>query len=262
VVLLRMDRASFINFIGKVPIVNVLLRDWARGYRDGSVVTIGSGFAEGMKWRRRKRYVNGYWLGHYELPLQQCLARVLKEGHVFYDVGANAGFFTLIASKLTGPQGRCLAIDPSPHNAAVIQDIVALNALTNCQVLQEAVADEARKALFSFSAPGSPTGHLGAPASAEDAIEVQVTTLDDLCSRFGAPDVVKMDIEGAEDRALAGARTLLKNKRPVWIIELHGNERASAVRDLLGAAGYSFSTIAGVPVDAGQPLPHHVVASP
>src|SRR5688572_25684309 len=109
-----MPSARLIETLGKVPLLSQALRWYARRHPEGSVVTIKSGEAAGFKWKRHHRYVNGYWLGQYELPLQQALKRELKPGDTFFDVGANAGFFTLIAARLVGPTGKCVAFDPAP----------------------------------------------------------------------------------------------------------------------------------------------------
>jgi len=68
-----MFSAQILNRIGRTPILGRVLRHLARHYPEGSVVTIRSGRAKGMKWRRYHRFVNGYWLGTYELALQEAI---------------------------------------------------------------------------------------------------------------------------------------------------------------------------------------------
>src|SRR5688572_6197279 len=87
---------KLLQVAGRIPGVSSTLRWWAGRYADGSVVRIRSGLAAGYRWKRYHRYVNGYWIGHYELPIQETLRRELAPGDKFYDVGANAGFFTLV----------------------------------------------------------------------------------------------------------------------------------------------------------------------
>src|SRR5262249_30228384 len=151
------------------------------------------------------RYVNGYWIGHYEFSIQEALKRELKLGHTFYDVGANAGFFTLVAAGLVGSQGKCVAFDPSPDNYTSITEQIQLNALNHCTVVKQAIADFTGRAKFFFAMPGSAQGHLGESRNGEQHVEVEVTTFDEACGRFGKPDFIKMDIEGAEVKALQGA---------------------------------------------------------
>jgi len=86
-------KAKIISGAGKIPGGDKFLRAIARRYKEGSVVRIGAGEAKGLLWQRSHRYVNGYWLGIYELELQACIANELKAGDIFFDIGANAGFF-------------------------------------------------------------------------------------------------------------------------------------------------------------------------
>ena len=110
--MLRTLRAELNNRVGSMPIVGPLLREYARRFPEGSVIIIGSGFAAGLRWKRHHRYVNGYWIGNYEYPIQRAIARLLAPGDVLYDLGANAGFFSLLAGKLVGPTGQVYAFEP------------------------------------------------------------------------------------------------------------------------------------------------------
>jgi hypothetical protein len=100
---------KLISTAGRIPVVGRALRWLARRYPEGSVVTIHTGRAAGFRWKRYHRYVNGYWPGIYELLIREALARELKPGQVFYDVGANAGFFSLVGACCVGPGGRVFA---------------------------------------------------------------------------------------------------------------------------------------------------------
>jgi FkbM family methyltransferase len=235
---------------GRVPGVSHLLRAWAEMYREGSVTTIRTGLARGMRWRRHHRYVNGYWIGHYELDLQAVLARELRPGAVFFDAGANAGFFSLAALALVGPAGRCVSIDPDPDNCASIREQQELNRLGNWTVVPAAVADAPGRRVFSRVRPGHVGGHLRELRDFELAtedFEVEAVTLDALAERHGPPDFLKIDVEGAEIAALRGAAGLLSGRRPTWLIELHGGDRARQAAALLAEAGYDVSDIDGRP---------------
>src|SRR5260221_11618282 len=127
-----MKTAQLTSFVGRLPLISSCLRWYASHYVEGSVIRIRQGHAAGFLWKRHHRYVNGYWIGHYEFPIQEALKRELKLGDTFYDVGANAGFFTLVAARLIGPQGKCVAFDPSPDNYASVTEQIQLNSLNNC----------------------------------------------------------------------------------------------------------------------------------
>lgn len=260
-----MDRAKVVDFIGRVPVVGETLRKFARRYPEGSVVEIRTGVAAGLRWKRHHRYLNGYWVGHFELEIQNALRREIKAGDAVYDVGANAGFFTLIAARLTGPAGRVVAFDPAPENCESIREQVELNGFAPYSTaVQKAIGGSAGRATFSFAASGSPMGHLGGAGSGEHSVEVEVTTLDAAAEAYGPPTFIKLDVEGAEGEVMAGARNLLASgaARPAWLIELHSPQCEADVKRQLAAAGYQFSDLAGDPVPAGAQLPHHVIARP
>lgn len=258
-----MNRAELITFAGRVPFLRSLLRMVARQYAEGSVVEIKQGLAAGLRWKRHHRYVNGYWIGHYELPIQEALRRELTPGQTFFDVGANAGFFTLVAARLVGDQGKCVAFDPLPGNIESIREQVELNALSQCVVVADAVSACAGRATFSFASDGDSQGHLGASRRpGEQAIEVKVTTLDLAMARHGAPHYVKLDVEGAEAQVLKGAARVLSVARPGWLIELHGPECARVVKEILSAHGYAFFDLNGRELPTEPELPHHFLAKP
>ena len=257
-----MNRSQLIQSVGKIPVLSHGLRWCANLYPENSVVQIRAGHAAGLLWRRHHRYVNGYWLGHYELPIQEALRRELFAGGTFFDIGANAGFFTIVAARLVGPGGRCVAFEPSPDNCASIREQIETNALDYCTLVPEAVAEAEGTAKFSFSAPGSPMGHLGGSRGGERQIEVKTTTLDAACARFGAPDVIKMDIDGAEIGALQSAVKTLRDIRPAWLIELHGPDCEREVKAALCRADYSFFDLDGRALPANELLPQHFLAHP
>ena len=257
-----MNFAGIFQAAGSIPGLSHLLRWYSHQYAEGSVVRIRSGLAKGLLWRRHHRYVSGYWIGTYELDIQRALQRELQLGQVFFDIGANAGFFTLVCARLVGGSGRCIAFDPDPDNTTSITEQIKLNQLHYCTVVQEAVADFEGKARFSFKNAGSPMGHLGKSNPGESLMEVTVTTLDRAQERFGNPDFIKMDIEGAEVAALRGAVRMLQFTRPAWLVELHGPECERDVKGVFKEAGYSLFDLAGASLAPGSLLPHHVVARP
>jgi FkbM family methyltransferase len=257
-----MDPSRLLVVAGKIPLLRRVLRSFARGYREDSVTTIRSGIAAGYRWRRHRRYVNGYWLGQYELPIQHAMRHELKAGEVFYDVGANAGFFSLVAARLVGKGGRCIAFDPWPSNYQSIREQFALNSLDNCVAVGQAVGQADGKATFSSPDSATNTAHLGPSAPGEISIEVEVITLDTARKLYGSPSFIKIDIEGAEVEALRGAATMLIEDRPRFLIEVHTPACEAGVKQILESAGYSLSQLDGKVVDPASPLPKHVLARP
>lgn len=268
-----MNKAIIIQKLGQMPVVGSTLRWYASRYEEGSVVTIRSGLAEGLRWSRHHRYVNGYWTGQYEYDMQQAIAGLLSGGQTFLDVGSNAGFFSLIARRIVGAEGRVISFDPDPDNCSSIREQVAANGFGDeWSVRESAVGAEPGQLVFRRATPGSPKGHLESVetddfeargVSDEERIEVPVVTLDGLLDEGVSPDVIKMDIEGAELLALAGAERIIAEARPAWIIETHGPTCERGVRETLGAAGYRFRSVGGEPLSADvAEFPRHFVALP
>ena len=172
---------------------------------------------------RGKRWIVGSsihdaWLGTYEADKQALFARTVTPGSVVFDIGAHAGFYTLLASALTGPAGRVFAFEPMPGNVARLREHLRLNGVTNVTVIERAVADAAGVA--TFTACGSNfQGHL-LPGG---ELKVETVSLDELVGqgKLPMPDFMKMDIEGAEVRALNGARKLLAQRHPTIFLGTH-----------------------------------------
>jgi FkbM family methyltransferase len=252
-----------IQLLKRIPILGSALRWYIDWYREGSVVTIRAGYAKGMRWERHRRYlVNGYWLGQYELPVQAALSRELRPGSLVFDVGANAGFFTLLAASTIGPAGKCVAFDPDPENIASIRRQCSLNGFAWVLAIDAAISDVVGKARLARIHPGAATGHLGGAGTGEQSLDVVTTTLDAAALTYGTPDFVKMDIEGYEGRALSGAATLLAKRSTTWLIEVHGPAAGVEVSAVFANAGYELRSLTGEFIVEGATLPRHILVRP
>jgi FkbM family methyltransferase len=254
-----MLKARAIRTIGRVPLLSRAARWYAGQYAEGDVTTIRSGLAAGLQWRRHHRYVNGFWTGQYELPVQECLYRELKSGDTFYDVGANAGFFALVAWNLVGPSGRVVAVDPDPANILSIGEQFRLNRCDNLTAVAVAISDHQGRAAFSRTAPGCSRGRLGELQSGE-TFDVELQTLDAIAAEHGPPNLVKLDVEGHEVAALRGATRLLAKHAPKWLIEVHDAERFTGVRDILAPHHYQITALDGRQPPAEPVYPIHILA--
>jgi FkbM family methyltransferase len=187
-------------------------------------VTVLSGPARGMRINLHGSAV-AFATGAAERPLQDALARELREGAVFYDIGANVGYMTLIAARLVGPQGRVLAFEPVPENVAAIRENVGLNGIDWVEVHETAVARERGTAALIVSdvSAFSRLASVNVPTGARETIEVGVVSIDEFLASSGAPapDVIKIDVEGAELEVIAGMRETLAAHRPVILCEVH-----------------------------------------
>jgi FkbM family methyltransferase len=169
----------------------------------------------------------------YEPHIANVLTRVLREGDVVVDVGANIGFFTLLASLLVGSTGHVVAFEPGAENIERLRANLALNDCKNVTIIEKAVIDRVGEVEF-FINSGNAGGNAlwdiaqwpgyveanGIPAR----VAVPATTLDAEWERLllPTPKVIKIDAEGADQRVLEGARDLLTRLKPRFVIaEVH-----------------------------------------
>jgi FkbM family methyltransferase len=163
---------------------------------------------------------HAFWLGCYEPDMQRQIAKEISRGGVFYDIGANVGFYSLLASSLIDP-GKVYAFEPLPINVSYLRRHLYLNRRTNVEVLEVAVCDQEGEASFLREPTGS-MGHL----DNHGKLRVRTSTLDGLlqAQEIPPPDYIKMDIEGAEFRALIGGRDCFQKYKPSLFLATHGRE--------------------------------------
>ena len=202
-------------------------------------VSIPMGELRGKKWIVGSQR-HACWLGIYESHFQKVVAEEVQSGGVFYDVGANVGFYTLLASRLIG-HGKVYAFEPLPANVRYLQRHLALNRTDNVQVLELAISSETGTSFFQEEETRA-MGRL----QADGNCRVQTAALDSLLQEgtIAPPDYIKIDIEGAEYRALLGARTCFEKFRPKLFLATHGREVHDDCCRLLRAWGFDFRLIA------------------
>jgi FkbM family methyltransferase len=213
-------------------------------YRDGSTVRLRRGPAAGLLWRHYRDYQPWMAMGVYEPQVAEFINSQLAPGDVFYDIGANAGYFSLIAARQVGEQGRVIAFDPHPRNCATIREQWQVNNLhAHCEAVPLAVADYSGKARFVLTTINAnchlqnvDAPHINADG---EAVDVDVVTLDAFVADHPHPTLVKMDIEGAEVSALEGARGLLRcDKPPRMLVSTHSDRLERESREILEHHGY------------------------
>jgi FkbM family methyltransferase len=190
-----------------------------------------------------------YFNGVYEPESTAFVRQFLRPGDVFLDVGANAGYYTMMAASIIGDQGRVHAFEPNPEVAALLRVSVQCGKFTE-RVVVAAMALGARAGSATLYLPHEAwnTGEASllhtAWTSRERTLTVPVATLDDYCERNGVSRIrlIKMDVEGAELEVLEGARSVLKNLRPEALLcEFFPARRPEAqvqVLELLSGCGY------------------------
>jgi FkbM family methyltransferase len=167
--------------------------------------------------------VHGCWLGTFERYEQELLMRLTRPGDVVFDIGANVGFYTLLAAHLVGDRGSVVAFEPAARNVGYLRRHLELNALTNVRVLEAAVGDRVGTAVFE-TGPTFSEGRLVADDSpGPGQCRIGLVTLDDLLARgeVPLPKLLKIDVEGAEYAVLRGAVNLLERARPEILLSTH-----------------------------------------
>lgn len=194
---------------------------------------------------------HGCWLGGYERRMRRAFEQRVAPGSVVFDLGAHAGFYTLLASVLVGPRGKVFAFEPLPDNLLFLRRHLELNGVDNVTVLQRAVSDGSGTAPFRRAASRS-MGRIEEHGS----LRVQTVSLDELVAggEVPPPDFIKIDIEGAEAVALAGARATLQRSHPTIFLATHGAERQRACRRLLEGIGYGIEPIDATDVERSSEL--------
>jgi len=199
-----------------------------------AVVRVCSGINKGMKWIVGSS-THGCWLGSYEVDKQMVVGRLVKPGMVAYDIGANAGFYTLAFARLVTERGQVWAFEPLARNIHYLRAHAAMNRLGNVHVVQAAVADEMGLVGLDVTGDGS-MGVLGR----KNGYLVPTVALDELIDSgaLPEPDLIKMDVEGAESMVFEGARRLLARRHVVLLVACHSAKQRELCQTALRANRY------------------------
>jgi len=244
--------------IPPTTVLGTLLRAPLRLVPARTVVRVRGGINRGLRWVVGSS-VHGCWLGHYEQDKQDAIQLLLRPGMRVFDVGANAGFYTLAAARRIGSAGHVWAFEPYAENARNLLRHVELNALDNVTVVQAAVAARAEITGFLIAKNNS-MGSIGG----QSIYLVPTLSIDEFCRQQGvdAPHLMKIDVEGAELQVLEGARAILAQHRTVVLLSLHGQELEDGCIAFLEGMQYRICYLNGQEA-RGRPLrSEEIVATP
>lgn len=172
-----------------------------------------------------------------ELPLVNQVINTISEGDIVYDIGANAGLYTIFCalSKEVSVQ----AFEPVPSNAELLRENLALN---NVEADLQEIAVGADNDKVNMSQPNriahGTTEIVG--YSDDDTITVELRSIDSLVGGyFEPPDIVKIDVEGHENAVIDGMTSVLEDNPPrVLFIEIHNDVDKNTIYSTLSDAGY------------------------
>jgi FkbM family methyltransferase len=189
--------------------------------------------------------------GEWEIGESAEMRRLIRPGDTVVDVGANVGWYTLLASKRIGDSGRVIAFEPAPESRALLQRSIAANHLDNVTIEPKALSDKRgtlRLHIHKWNRGGNSV--LDGP-DREQTVEVEALPLDEyLANRDGEIGLIKIDVEGAEGLVLAGMKNILRRRRVrTLVVEFNpatcrrtGMDPEDVLRRVL-AAGYGVRTL-------------------
>lgn len=171
----------------------------------------------------------------------------VKKGSVVWDLGANVGLFTLAAAQCAGPSGKVISVEADLWLASLLRRSISRQPTSsaNIRVLPIAVADSMGIASFNIARRGRASNFLAtSPGSTQtggirETVSVITVTLDWLLEQgVPAPDVLKIDVEGAELSVLRGGERVLAEAKPIVLCEVFEDAR-DAVTEMLLNHGYA-----------------------
>ena len=177
------------------------------------------GFRMRVDWQLHRSFAYGSW----EPEVVRSIQGHVHSGMRVLDIGAQSGFYSLLLSRLVGPDGMVFAFEPLPANFRVLEENLSLNSIQNVMIRREAVSDFSGNISFEF--PREEVSLIAGPLLESDnlgAFQVPAISLDDFVRQTGQPiQFIKMDVEGAETAVLRGAVQTLKAFHPAMVVELH-----------------------------------------
>jgi FkbM family methyltransferase len=244
--------------IRNVPVLGPLTRRITRRLvpTDEKVwAQVEGGPGRGLWLELNPRTGQQYQRGEVEPLIQRLLSDKLKPGMVFYDLGANIGFFSLLGARLVGTSGQVFSFEPDSEIASRLRRNIARNGFTNIRVHEAGVWSSTGSVRFvaaDASSPDRGVGQFVPGETGESGTLTPCVSLDDFVRHAPPPGAIKCDVEGAEVAVFQGAETLLRTHRPWILCEMHSQQNDSFLRHYFSQVGYGLETI-----DA-----QHVLASP
>jgi FkbM family methyltransferase len=165
--------------------------------------------------------------GTREVHHKIILERVVEPGMTIFDIGANIGYYVLMELGMIGPGGKMVAIEPSPDNVALLERNLALNGYPDVPVIEAAITDQGGEKLFHLSHESNlNTFHdisNGVDHLSGEQITVRTMTVPELAAEYGAPDLIRMNVEGHEVEVIGGMLDAIRSgpMAPMILFETH-----------------------------------------
>jgi len=208
------------------------------------------GSAEGLWLELNPRTGQHYLEGEVEPAVQKILAERLKPGMAFYDLGANIGFFSLLAARLVGASGQVCSSEPDLEIAGRLRRNITKNGFNNTTVVEAGIWSVSGAMNFvaaDLSSRDHSVGKFAAGVGGAVGTPTRCVAFDDFVRGAPTPDVIKCDVEGAEN--------LLQARHPLILCEMHSEGNDKFLREYFGRFAYSLESVNDLHVLA---VPHLV----
>jgi FkbM family methyltransferase len=183
--------------------------------------------------------VTGIW----EPFVTMTIERILRPGDIFVDVGANFGYYSILASNLVQGSGKVIAFECNPNVAVLIKENIQLNNCKNIMLYEHALGDQEGNINFFLSSTDTGHGSLDRGENSKE-ISVQIHKFDDINLKLSIR-LIKIDVEGAEFRVLKGMNKLLSStSKPYVICEMsnkfndRGGDSSKDILEYMHSFGY------------------------
>jgi len=171
-----------------------------------------------------KKTFHSYFMSpSWEELTTEMFKETVKEGDTVVDLGANVGYYTLLAARLVGQKGKVYAFEPEPLNYGLLLKNIEINGYDNVVPLQKAVSNTTGMVGLFLDSKDTGAHSIYQPEDKREVVEVESVTLDEFFKDKGYRiDVIKMDVEGAEMAALLGMERLIgKNENLKIFVEFY-----------------------------------------
>jgi FkbM family methyltransferase len=214
---------------------------YTRAMHFGQSSTIVETSVGQLRWQIDAFTSQEFLRGTYERYMQEAFLQYVHPGNIVFDVGAHAGFHSVFCGLLVGPAGRVFAFEPNPISRGSLEGQVRLNPTLRLEVVRYALSDTVGWADFDA------TQGCQSRITSTGKSKVEMRTLDSLVSvELPIPDVIKIDVEGEEEKVLRGSQKTLSKFRPIVLCDYNdGQTKASLSRILLPLA---YEILPGPPV--------------
>jgi FkbM family methyltransferase len=187
------------------------------------------------------------WVGRYESIVVSALLTIRGPIKIAYDVGAHVGYMTLALTETVSKEGVVFAFDPVPNNQALIKKLVHLNNLDGkVQIVPFALGDSIGKQRMVIGQSSLmnqlESESAGKIVNGRPTINTAISTLDSfvLVHSNPPPDLIKIDVEGAEAMVIEGGLQTLQRFSPKLLLEIHGPGNADRTYELLHCLDYEW----------------------